>query len=189
MSAALFITIGSRDVRIVKQNLLIKLNEELVSAAFHTKEGRPDLFMARPGGKLLLDNWEKVHKEISFPILTPFLNFILRSPIEFDQVYLIATNQNPELVGDHALQDTVYFAELVKKHLGSAFSKAEYVPFKKISILEVTENVIYLDAMFNYFKDKLGKPGFQGLEKTSEIHLCNQGGIDAINTGILLQLI
>lgn len=189
MKKILFVTIGSRDVTIDKPIFEQIIGESSAANAYEQKPGRAPVFLARTGGKFLLDNWDQVQSHLSFPILKPFLEHVLRKVTEFDQVYLVATDQSSDLVGNYAKQDTVYFAEIIAKHLKNKTVQGNINPFRRVNIIPIKENVIYLDAMFNFFKERFGEPYFQGIEEADQIHLCNQGGIDAINTGLMLQLL
>jgi hypothetical protein len=189
MSKVVIITVGSRDVQISKELLVEQLGAEEAELAYtHPSRGRVPNMLARPGGDLLLKNLPKLEKGLKFPIVTPFLEFILRSSQRFDKVILVATNQGETTPEEFRVQDTTYFAELLRHYLRN-FRVGGTTPFVDVRKVEVTENVVYLDAMFQFFGDRLQRPDLNFFATASEIHVCNQGGIDAINTALMLQLL
>jgi hypothetical protein len=124
---------------------------------------------------------------ISLPIIEPFLKLsLLNHPQGFDKVYLIATNQTLEDAGARNWQnDTCYLAVLIQKMLSSRKKEGNKL-YPKIEIIEVKENVIYLDSIFSWFKRQFSSKKFAELDTADQIHLFNQGGIDAINYGLML---
>lgn len=183
-----FITIGSRDVQVDKKQLTQVLGESETGKIYRERQGRNDVLMARDGGLAIFNSFEKTESLLHYPIITPFVNSILKEGIPFSHVVLIATNQSSETAGEYASQDTLYFAKIVQRYL-SRVQINNQKAFRKITILEVVKNVIYLDSMFFHFAGELSEDSIDGLKSSDEIHLCNQGGIDAINTGLMLQLL
>lgn len=187
MKRALFITIGTRDVAISKDVLQQQTDANSVKACIRKVENGREQMLARPLGKLIHENFNKLKKDISLPIIEPFLNYIsIDGALHFDVVYLIATDQKEDLVGDFAQGDTLHFAEIIKRLLPSKYKSKNGALTGKIEIIKATESVVFLDSMFAFFANRLNSNKFNFLKEYEEIHVLNQGGIDAINYGLLL---
>lgn len=187
MRRALFITIGTRDVFIDKNKLLEEIDAKQVKECFRKHPNGNEQMLARPAGKLLYDNLKKVQKHLSFPILEPFLKYIgIAEKMSFDHVYLIATDQSVESAGEYSLSDTLHFADIIKQLLPSKHKSNKETLISKVGVVTVKENVIYLDSMFKFFNKTLKGRAFSHLADFDEVHILNQGGIDAINYGLLL---
>lgn len=190
MSKILIITIGSRDIQIAKDTLVNLLGQETVNLAFkHPTRGDVNYLLARPAGELILKNLKIVKDNLQYPIITPFLQLMLTKHSQFERVLLISTNQLESISEEFRIQDTTFHADIITQYIKTSFSVKGQAAFPKVSKLDVQENVVYLDAMFNFFKERLLKSDMAYLQDASEIHVCNQGGIDAINTGLMLQLL
>jgi hypothetical protein len=187
MKRALFITIGTRDITIDKKIFSEKTDPKKVKVCYRKSSGGFQHMLARPAGKLILENLKTLQKALNFPIIKPFLDYLKKyeSP-QFEEVFLIATDQDPEIVEDYTLTDTVHFAEILKRLLPKIYKSGNEPGFKKITILKVAGNVIYIDSMFQFFNNLLKQRKYETLHNFDEIHILNQGGIDAINYGLLL---
>lgn len=187
MNRALFITIGTRDVAISKEVLLQKTDANSVKACIRKSENGREQMLARPLGKLIHENFNKLKKDISIPIIEPFLNYIsIEGELFFDMIYLVATDQKEDVVGDYAQGDTLYFAEVVKSLLPSKYKSKNGALTGKIEVIKITESVVFLDSMFAFFANRLNSNKLNFLKEYEEVHVLNQGGIDAINYGLLL---
>lgn len=187
MKRALFITIGTRDIAIDKNRLAQVADLKELKEVYKKNSGGREQMLARPGGALIRKHLKELKSDLKLPIIDPFLTYLTREgKPDFDLVYLIATNQDAEAVKDFALTDTIHFATVLKELLPGLYKEAGKSKFDKIGILEVKEGVAYLDNMFTYFNKLLKTKSLQVLSNYEEIHILNQGGIDAINYGLLL---
>lgn len=188
MSQIAFITIGTRDLQVDKNMLIEKIGEEAAQACYRVNYNNREEFVPRTGAEILLENFSILDKKrIELPILEPFLELsLLNHPGGFDKVFLVATNQEKSVAGErYWANDTVGFAQIIKKILDTRKQNGKKL-YPHIEIIEVRENVIYLDSMFAWFKQQFKGKKFHELESADRIHLFNQGGIDAINYGLLL---
>lgn len=185
MKRALFITIGTRDVIISKEEIQQIADNESLAICFEKRPSGAEQMLAKPGGKLLLENIEALKDKLSFPIIEPFLKLMsaIGKP-SFDYIFIIATDQQED-GSKYALNDTIYFAEILKKLLPLIYCDKKNNLIGKIEVLKVYKDVVYLDSMFAYFSKILKSKKIESLITFEEIHILNQGGIDAINYGLL----
>jgi hypothetical protein len=102
-------------------------------------------------------------------------------------VYLIATDQNKDAVGEFSQGDTVHFATVISRILPGKYTLGRTASLiQKVEIIKVGESIVYLDSMFEHFNALLKIKKYAPLKEFDEIHILNQGGIDAINYGLLL---
>jgi len=187
MKRALFITIGTRDITLDKKKFAEKTDPEKVKNCYRKKAAGFEQMLARPAGELMKKNLSKLKKDLTFPILEPFLKYLhINENPKFEEVFLIATDQDPEVVKDYAKTDTIRFAEILRQMLPEMYQVNGTSGFAKVSIMKVSGNVIYIDSMFKFFNDLFKGQKYSYLNEYDEIHLLNQGGIDAINYGLLL---
>jgi len=183
-------TVGGRDIKISEtQNKLLL-------------ESKPDLFkpnndpLARKLGEFLLKNYNEKNpfNNISIPIIVPALKKVFDiegNKAEIDQMFLIVTNQSDAKFRD---SDTIEYGKIIKQLLQSnEFISKNKFKIKVINkLIEINSNVNYLDVQFDFFRKILSNTGDHisaTLNKSDKIYLCAQGGIDAINTGLLLNLL
>ena len=182
MKNALFITIGTRDVSIEESKLQEVLSPEDAAKVFQKNKVGMNQLMPRPGGLLIKTNLKKLKNHLKYPIIDPFLEYLKDSDAPtFERIYLVATNQNEEDAKKFYNFDTIHFAEILKEILPGKYKFGNQL---KIDVIQINDNVIFIDSMFkffnNFFKKNTALLGFD------EIHILNQGGIDAINYGLLI---
>jgi len=188
MSQIAFITIGTRDLKFDKNMLIEKIGEQAAQACYRINYNSSEVFIPRTGAEILLKDFSVLDKKhISLPIIEPFLKLsLMDAPGGFDKIFLVATNQAKENAGEQNWSnDTIGFAQIIQKLLAARELNGKKL-YPQIEIIEVRENVIYLDSMFAWFKRLFTGKKFHDLESADRIHLFNQGGIDAINYGLLL---
>jgi hypothetical protein len=184
MKNALFITIGTRDVSIEESKLQEVLSPEDAAKAFQKNKAGMNQLMPRLGGLLIKTNLQKLKNHLKYPIINPFLEYLKNSDAPtFERIYLVATNQNKEIAKDFYDFDTIHFAEILKEILPE---KYKFGNQSKIEIIEVKDNVVFIDSMFKFFSDRFKLKLNPVLLEFDEIHILNQGGIDAINYGLLI---
>ncbi|MCS6904614.1 MAG: hypothetical protein NZ576_04420 [Bacteroidia bacterium] len=190
---ALIYTVGTRDVLPLPEgNLTYKkvLENSGVPVAdrLYTKDKNDNkVFRAREGGKYILEHWQRCKKEIITPIFTPVANYLKNKGItNLQAVIFIATDQLPEVGERFYDADSLYFAQILKKLLEE---KSFPVIAENIYIELVKEDVAYLDAMYPFWLKRFNtkqSPLYTLHKKNYHVFLCTQGGIDAINTALLL---
>lgn len=184
----LFVTLGTRDVMVAKEDLEEKSLGGNTAELYYS-DGRNEVFLARPAGEFIFRHYSKLKEKLNFPILQPALRRFKTKELVFDQVYLVATNQDETQAGRYRLGDSVFFAKVIQEALKKE-TLGEQAQFPSVNILEVKENVAYLDNMFDFFQKRLNTKAYSLLlDETSQIFLLNQGGIDAINTALMLNLL
>jgi hypothetical protein len=177
----LIITLGTRDIQLDKTKL-----EQLKKDAPQAVDEKGNL-LPRPFGKFLCEeaHYKAYQSSLSFPILDQVLDYIkIQNPgtIPYKGVMLIVTDQ-PESVGtDYYNRDTVYYAEILKKY---KLSKG----YGDIKTQKVDGSVNLLDDMFEAFGKMINTSKYDLFNECDTVYLCNQSGIDAINTGLMLNAI
>ena len=198
MQNILFITIGTRDIKVDKDWLVEKFGEENVAPLYSTNPHNGQEFpLPRKLGAFLLEQGARFFKEhggkIKLPIIAPCIQFLERNipaAEQVDEVWLVSTNQSEGEDPRYWLNDTCHYADVIGKLLSAyRHSKTKQSFFSKIRHIKVTENVAYLDVMFEKFNKDLSNRKFQHLENAPRIWLLNQGGIDAINYGLMLNML
>lgn len=178
MAAILIVTLGTSDINIDKSFIEALASETEMSTLYHPKTGR---LLARPIGEFILKHYDKLKKEVVFPILSPCFNFLKKNEIP-SKVILVVTNQEHPIFSK---QDTIHYAEIVKRLIPERLDKSVEVE----KIIQITDNVTFLDNMYDWFGQVFNKKPLNHLSSFDTIYLLNQGGIDAINTALLLQII
>lgn len=184
----LFVTLGTRDVSIEKEALAAVAGKEELEGLYFTR-GNSETFMARLGGAFVFNHYSSLKDKLKFPILEPAVKWAKGKKIFFDRVCLVATNQDEQQAGHYAQGDSLYFARIIQEALKKEKIDRE-VQFRSVEIIEIRDDVAYLDAMFDFFQKKLSGKAFSSLKESDDrVYLLNQGGIDAINTALMLNLL
>ncbi len=178
MKKTLIITVGTRDVQVSDDMLLKKVGKK-------AQELIDQRFPARIGGQLFQKYKQQLKDHFSFPIIEPLIRELGKSVNTFSHVILVVTDQDPKTGDKYYNGDTLHFGEIIQDWLKEKGFKTD--AFTKKSILKVKKDVVYLDSMFQFFKDHFANN--KELADAEEIHLLNQGGIDAVNYGLLLNLL
>jgi hypothetical protein len=187
MKRALFITIGTRDIEIDKSKFKEIIDPEEVKKVYRKNKAGIEQMLPRKAGQLIKSKLQGFKKSLEFPIINPFLDHLRKNDFpDFDNVFLVATNQKEEDARDFHDLDTIYFAEILKQILPDIYKKQGKQKIGKIDILQVRENVVFIDNMFKYFNDLFKGRQFESFNSLDEVHILNQGGIDAINYGLLI---
>jgi hypothetical protein len=186
---ALIFTVGTRDVQPIKDGKLdydvIFRNEGLPARDRIYTENKA--FRARVGGEYILRRWEHYKQEIITPIFSSTASYLKNNNItELNRIIFVATDQNQDMGERFYQADSLYFAQILKKLLEE---KIFPITAEKIDIELVGENIIYLDKMYPFwlkrFENKQS-PLYALQKKNYQVYLCTQGGVDAINTSLLL---
>ena len=183
MRTALIITLGTRDLFLSVENLTTYFSEKEITQ-FTNEKG---FLIARLFGEKLLKRKidGKLKNLISYPIVQAGLEYVIKKTERIpSHIMLIATDQKKELVGDFFWKnDTFAFAQLLQQVIPFKYKKYGST---NIKISKVITNVAYLDSMYDHFSKELNRKNWNLFKDFDKIYLLNQGGIDAINTALML---
>jgi hypothetical protein len=198
MTSALIITIGSRDIQIAQEKLQEWFTPEVEETFYFINNGRKSEPLARVLGQSMLNmgDLSKKQLEIQLPMIDAFFKYAIKQKMTFDECILVATDQEGSRVAErYFMRDTVHYASVIKSLLATRYQQGQKagpsVISGKIKVHKVSENVEYLDFMFAHFQSKLTGTNseFASLRTYDQIHVLNQGGIDSINNGLMLNLL
>lgn len=178
----LIITLGNSDLQVKlsdndnKSKQLFNVEEDLRKN--RNQSGFYLLKNPREKGEEIFNNLSDYKSYLHYPIVAKALEYIKE---KIDVIYFIVTDQNNN--EEFKKNDTVFFGEILKKLLKE---KQAYTN-TKINIYKVQQNVIYYDSMYEFFGEK--KCFLNHIAENSTVYLLPQGGIDAINTSLMLRCI
>ena len=184
MSTIIF-TIGTRDAVIDKTVLQNYLETEEIEALYD--KDKPSRFLARPGGKMLLEHFDQLAAHIKIPIVSPSLELALSRSKDkgsrLDRMLMVATDQGIDVADYYRKNDSIYFAQLITRLLYVRFP--ELMTGLKVDIIPVGQDVAFLDRQYQQWTADISLPPFDQLHDSAHIYLCNQGGIVALNTALM----
>ncbi len=168
-----YITVGNQDVAL-STNAPVELQ-------FHEDvKGRAAL-----QGEVILANWGKYEPYIQYPIVQPFMEYLANDNKLPTSICFITTKQSEDISPSFRQKDTSNYGKILQKIIATKY------PTIKVNNHDIEDNVFNLERMMQYWGDKLrmGNSPFSNIKEDTELYLLNQGGIDAINNGILLQMV
>ncbi len=124
---------------------------------------------AREKGKKILDDFDKHKGDLTFPILQPAIDKIIRDHKQLERVHLFITDQQKP----HE-QDTLYFGEIIEKWLKELNANIRC----KLEIMK--RNPHRYDYMFSFYERELKK-----LNKNDRYFCLLSGGLPACNMSLL----
>lgn len=143
---------------------------------------------ARSRGKELLERFEETGPELSFPIIIPALEYILKYEGGIGLLLLCYTDQEPETAGSHRESDTVHFARLIKKGFDSNVKALSGIKRPaRVDIRKIDCNPSQYDACFDFYRKSfqhLAEKYFQPSQ--TRCYVLPVGGTPACATGLLL---
>lgn len=182
MKSALIITLGTREISMSPENLKsFFTEEEIKNFSTHNNFLIPRLF-----GQAVLDKKKdkKLFNHLEFPIIEAGMDFVKKNAGLPDEIFLVATDQEKEIVGERFWKnDSILYAEVLKILIANKYKKEGGYKFV---VPKIKDNVAYLDTMYDFFNNAMKKKDWKGLDQLDNIFLLNQGGIDAINTALML---
>ncbi len=183
MKTALIITVGSRDLQLPKNQFIKLFGEDDYKPLL---DRRQNPYARRMADYLLSEpsRFDKAKAHLLFPIIKPCLDKLKSEGQIPERIILVVTDQ-PEEVGDFHYGDTVSSGQVLSKLLTAKY-KIQAGAFKTFS---VKENVNFLDSMYALFESRSTMSPFNELKSFDNVLLLNQGGIDAINFGLLFAAI
>jgi len=187
MKTAVILTIGTRDVQVNVQNLKKLATPEEFEKLIFRNSGGAEILQARPTGRFILQ--KNLLGEVSIPIAKTAIDYVLLNQKEIDKIIFIVTNQDIEDVGERFFNtDTINYGKIIQTLIHQRFAK-ERIKIPEFSTIEIKENVAILDAMYELWKRKVTSNPILSIKEASKIYLCNQAGLDAINTALMLNCI
>lgn len=183
MKTALIITVGSRDLQLPRESF-IQLFGEADYTLLLDKRQNP---YARKMADYLLsepNRFDKAKAYLLFPIIKPCLDKLKSEGKLPERILFIVTDQ-PVTVGDFHFGDTISAAQVLSRLLTATYR----LPDKVFKTFSVKENVNFLDNMYALFESRASMAPFSELKDFDRVLLLNQGGIDAINFGLLFTTI
>lgn len=178
------ITLGTRDLSL--SNLPEHLKQIIKTKPFknYTYPESP-----RKDGYIILQNINEFLPYIELPIIHPFFSYFqnkFQSPISQLNFILIATDQ-PQLPNKetHFNNDTLYYSHIISHFLQYQFN----IPQKNIRHYIIRHPYLNLyDEMFDHFYEQFPDDLLCTIALSKQTFLLPQGGIDAINTCLMLFL-
>lgn len=183
MKVGLIATLGTRDIRVSRELLEEKFSPAAILPLYYESNGK-FAFLARPGGEFLEKHFNQIFGELEFPILQPALDWLYRKHKQVDTIILIGTDQPTDVPDKYRNNDTLYFAEVLKKLIPKRYRGKQQQFNVQAQLIE--QDVIYLDSMYSHISKIIREEPYASLGQYDLIYLLNQGGIDAINTSLLL---
>lgn len=186
---ALILTLGSRDVRLpdnFRETALKKNHTHKTSQMY--KPGI-NTVLARPAGRFLLDHYQEPEyfAHLDFPIADAVYRYVSAQSPKIDRVFLVVTDQPDHVEDRFRLQDSVHYGELIQQVWTERYGAEGTGSLPDIRILRVSQDIHVLDRMYTFWDTQLQQNrSLSALSRFNRIWLCPQGGVDALNTGLLL---
>lgn len=176
----MIITLGKRDVTLdgkVFDSIEYSEEYEDLKEGFRDNHGKRTLSQ-RYGGVIIHKSYDKYADRLGFPIVDHMIKYVLDCEQQIDKLYIVVTDQDDD---KHKNNDTVYFGEIIKTHLDKKFKYA--VKGKEFKIIK--EDVADLGGTNDQF-EKFYDKKFKEVSDNDKLYIANNGGIDAINTAVLI---
>ncbi len=171
MSVMLICTLGSRD---------LQLSGEMIVES-------------REKGREIFENFDRYYPDLTYPIIRPVLDHIFEEKKQerIGRVVLVATDQTEDTNPKFRQKDTIEFARILQKMIDKKYG----AKIGQIKILKIPENPTYLDAMYDFFGNRLKyDKAFKSdnVFNMEELDICyveQTGGIPSANMALLYQCI
>ena len=189
----LIITLGTRELESLKNNLVKVLGEELTSKVGRTsrQDEKKIIVSPRIGGTILLEHFNKIKTYLELPIVEPALSYFLEkyTDASLKKIVIICTDQDPDVGSFFYNNDTIHFATILSRLIPMKLADEYGIKQKEysIDIISVQESVSFIDNMYQFWKGQLDTSLFKELKDFDIIGLSNQAGIPALKTAMLLQ--
>lgn len=183
MKTALIATTGNSDMQVYSENK--SLFEKHGILLIPNREIK-DFFLisdCRNGGKIIVEHFNDFKDVLHFPIIQKAIDYIKN----LNNILLVVTDQSkaPNAKDFHKNRDTIYIGHFLMKYINQKYSGKI-----KVDILTVEHNVAYYDSMYKFFGDNSTLKNFlDRISSDDKLYLLPQGGIDAINTSLMLRTI
>jgi hypothetical protein len=182
MKTALIVTLGARDLQLDDS---FRKNKELERLSIETIPinhalGIGALKHPRKDGRKIIENFELFKDYVRFPIVMPAIDYILGGYKKIDMVVTAVTDQNDPKFNT---RDTVCFGDILEQYLKTYYNDL----VGKFVNLTFRDKILDYDFTYKYAGAQLRKK-FSDLDEWNVI-LLPQGGIDSVNTALLLRCI
>lgn len=161
-----------------------------MSVMFLTTIGGRDLLLdgkeikpARIKGQQILTDFDNLAIKPTTPILEVAIDFILRHSSTIDRIVLIATDQPETELPRYRDNDTIAFAEIIRRLL------IKRKRIKDFRIVYIRQNPSNVDDMFDFFKEILSRNKAFKIDALERCYTLTTGGVPGANTALLMQSI
>lgn len=206
MKNYLIITLGTRDVQILKSKLIpngweiigeansknFKITKNDLELDVTLNPVYPDYFLLSPrkSGEYILKNLSEILPIIELPLIQPLLNHLQEKNIQITNYLIIYTDQEQSFKEkkiniSHFNNDTLYFKEIVLEILQNHMLLKNAQPDE----YGIFEQVANIDFQYDHFAVSCKDLLLDNPDNIGEILLLPQGGIDQINHAITLQIL
>ena len=206
MKNYLIITLGTRDVQILKSKLIpngweiigeansknFKITKNDLELDVTPNSVYPDYFLLSPrkSGEYILKNLSEILPIIELPLIQPLLNHLQEKNIQITNYLIIYTDQEQSFKEkkiniSHFNNDTLYFKEIVLEILQNHMLLKNAQPDE----YGIFEQVANIDFQYDHFAVSCKDLLLDNPDNIGEILLLPQGGIDQINHAITLQIL
>jgi hypothetical protein len=170
------LTIGKRDIAFDGKNINDGVEENFPELK--------DNFSVRTWGKYLYDNYDQCKDKLKMPIIMPFLKYLSQIEVELDKIAIVVTDQSENVPKFYRGNDTIFFAEIIKKLL------MERKICKEYKIIKIKNNVADMDSVYEEFKRHItSNRFFTSIPPDTNFYILTSGGIPVIVYSLLLNLI
>ncbi len=178
MATNLIITLGNRDLQLKKEIEGIKTCKPRNCIYFCLSSNRK-------GAKYFEENFNEFNDDILFPIAKPAVDYTINRFDQIDKTIIVSTDQQEDENVEPFFKenDTIFTAQVFEQYLRKIYQHK----VKKIKHLIVCKNIIYHDAMYDFFTDRIKSQ--LRFEQNDNLVLFAQSGVDAINLALLLKCI
>ncbi|MCL6524696.1 MAG: hypothetical protein K6T34_08525 [Thermoflavifilum sp.] len=182
MHATLIATVGASDLQVYEPHKTFFENRNI---KLHKNRNLQDYYIfehPRDVGEQILGNYEAFKDYIEYPIIRKAIGYIIKDLNQkISRIIFITTDQDDD---NFRKRDTLYFGEILKKLIHK-----EYGTHINIEAIKVKQNIIYYDSMYEFFGGKGAERLRSIIKENNFVYLLPQGGIDAINTTLMLRCI
>lgn len=206
MKNYLIITLGTRDVQILKsklatngwniigeansRNFKISKDDLVLETTPNTVYPEYLLVAPRQGGKYILEHLHDFLPIIELPLIQPLLDQIQSQNIQITDYLLIYTDQEQSYKEEkikvfHFNNDTLYFKDIIHE----VFKTHTLLKNAQPDEYGIFEEVANIDYQYDHFGQSKKDILIDNFGEIGEIFLLPQGGIDQINHAITLQLL
>jgi hypothetical protein len=186
LGSILISNIGNNDIH-VKESFILPSHRIL-------EKGPIDYKLAREIGREIFEHVKDLMKNKQHTVANEILQDKLEYPIldkvlralqgyDIESIYLIASDQ----AGEKNFQDTVYYAQIIEKHINSMKGKkdCESIGNCKVRIRTTDKNPADMDDMNEFYKQTL-KGIYSNHDNAEKYYLCVTGGTQAMNSMLLI---
>lgn len=181
------LTVGTRDVQI-KGEYHKEFGDFLAAELSPETKGR-NLRKPRESGELVLEEIRSGNlsfEKMEFPMLAAFLEHIQKNNIELSKIQLVATNQPapPSTLAHHHDRDTIFLAQIIQLYLSKTLPGVAVEIFLFEGYIPNLQDAYH--SLKKHFKEE---NAFFTPQSNGKYWLMLQGGVDTINTSLLLHTI